>query len=222
MRYCWLLFLWFSSFQWTFAQTFFATPGPLKEQELAFQQANECYLYFENPTGDTLQLRWKRVETSYPAAWDIDLCDYGSCYTGIPASALMNPAPAQEQPYLKLIVQPDTAPGNGWLWFRVWEEGNPANFEDVFFSVFTTGTSAVSEPLSASVRVFPNPAAEWLSIQNNTGEPMQATLCSPDGLTVWAGRLPAGQTTALQTLTWPPGLYYLRTPGKTQSVLLLH
>ena len=72
------------------AQTFSAAPDPLFQKEIQFNQANECYIYFDNPSGDSLRLRWRLVESNLPEAWDADLCDYGSCYIGIPPNGLMS------------------------------------------------------------------------------------------------------------------------------------
>ena len=94
-----------------------------------------------------------------PDGWDIDLCDYGLCYVGIPAGGTMNPVSGSTQAYLKLIVQPDTIAGAGWLWFQVYEVGNNSNFVDVYFSLHTPGTSGTASPgQSAGLRIFPNPA----------------------------------------------------------------
>lgn len=204
------------------AQTFVATPDPLKTQELAWAQANEVYIFFENNSGDTLQLRWKKVEASYPASWNMDLCDYGTCYVGIPANGLMNPAGPPQQPYLKLIVQPDTFAGAGWLWFRVWEDGNPANFSDVYFNLFTTGTLALSEAPAADLRAYPNPAKGMLQLENNSDQTIPATLLDAVGKTRWAGALAPGQTCDLPTGQWPAGTYLLKTNENTRIIVILN
>lgn len=223
MRTCWLLFSWLLPLQIASAQTFFATPGPLKTQELAPEQANEVYIFFENSTADTLRLRWKKVEASYPAAWNVDLCDFGTCYVGIPAGGLMNPASAQQQPYLKLIVQPGTAPGAAWLWFRVWEDGNPTNYEDVFFNLNTSGTTAVPELQSGDLRAFPNPSRGGLLVlENNSGQPTDAALSDVSGQIRWTGVLPPGKTNIPASSTWIPGLYILKTRWKTCTVIILN
>ncbi len=107
----------FLAFGTGFAQTFQPLSGPLLVREVAFEQATECTIFFENLSGSPLQLRWRSGEVSMPDGWDIDLCDYGLCYVGIPASGVMNPISGSTQAYLKLIVQPDTVAGAGWLWF---------------------------------------------------------------------------------------------------------
>ncbi len=152
-----LLLLWANTI---FAQSFQPLPAPLLEKEVAFEQANECYIFFDNPSGDTLQLRWRRFDVSAPEDWVIDLCDYGLCYAGIPANGTMNPVYDTIQPYLKLIVQPGTTAGAAWLHFRVFEKDHESNYVDVFFSLHTPGTTSANEPEKLNFSVFPNPASD--------------------------------------------------------------
>jgi len=200
------------------AQTFFPMPGALLEQEVALEQANECYIFFDNPGGDSLRLRWKTVEESRPGGWTVDLCDFGLCYVGIPASGLMNPAVGAEQPYLKLIVQPGSIPGAGWVGFRVWEDGNPANYADVFFSVHTPGVTAAPELGQAGVRVFPNPTSGVFFVDNTGNRPLPVQLTNTWGQLIWTDNVPPGEPHMVDLATWPAGLYFLKTAAGTRVV----
>lgn len=202
-----------------FGQTFFPAPGPQVEKETPFELATECYLFFENPGGDSLQLRWKQIEVNTPASWNIDLCDYGLCYTGIPASGLMNTIADTAQAYLKLIVQPGSSPGVGWLWFRVWENGNPSNFQDVFFGLYTPGLTAVSGLPQAKVEVFPNPGTDFFYVKNPSATALPARIVNSTGQTIWSGILPAQQGQEVSCARWPAGPYYLNIRGKTQLII---
>lgn len=203
-------------------QTFFPTPAPLLEQELMPQLANECYILFENPAGDTLRLKWRKVEANFPTGWTIDLCDYGACYTGIPAQGRMNAVYDSLQPYLKLIVQPGATTGSGWLWFRVYEETNPDNFADVYFSLFTTGATAAAEPNQPGLKVFPNPATNDLFLENPADYSVQARIYNATGDLKWNNVLLPLTRTTLSLNNWPPGPYFLQTPVATRVILHTH
>lgn len=206
-----------------FSQTFFPTPGPLLQQEVALELANEGYIFFNNPSGDSLRLRWKKVETAYPAEWTIDLCDLGTCYVGIPAAGLMAVATGTTQPYLKLIVQPGTTPGSGWLWFRVYDDGQPENYADVFFSLYTPGVTAVqTPPAPSSLQAYPNPVSGVLNLDNNTENQIWARLVRVSGAVQWVGQLAARERLALDASNWPAGIYFLQTSANTQVVLRLN
>lgn len=219
MRRYWLFFLLFVAARYATGQTFFPVPDPVLEKELVPEQANECYLFLENPGGDTLQLRWKRMETSFPAEWDIDLCDLGACYVGIPAGALMAPASDTIRPYLKLIVQPGNTAGSGWLWFRVWEDGNPGNAQDVFFSVYTTGTTNTREVRTKPVRLFPNPGTGPVFLENTRQETTPVQLRDASGRLLWSGELLPLETRSIDLSNYPAGPYFLQTNYTTQTIL---
>lgn len=204
------------------AQTFFPTPAPLLEQELAPEQANECYIFFNNPSGDSLRLRWKKVEAAFPAGWTVDLCDYGTCYVGVPAAGLMNAVAGPTQPYLKLIVQPGTTPGAAWFWFRVYADGQPDHYADVFFSLHTPGVTGVDTRSETGLYAFPNPVFDILNLDNDSDHPVFARLVHVTGAMPWAGTVPAGEQLPLDTSAWPAGLYVLQTSAQTQVIVRLN
>jgi hypothetical protein len=202
------------------AQTFFPSPGPVLEQEVALQLANECTLFFNNPSGDTLQLRWRKLELNLPPDWDIDLCDYGHCYGGIPNNATMNPVYDTIQPYLKLIVQPGDTPGAAWLWFRVYELSNPDNYQDVYFSLHTPGVTGTTENASAGWRVFPNPAADWLYLENSDAADLPVSVYNNQGGLFDAVEIPRGARVSLPVGDWPTGVYWLRAASEMKKVII--
>lgn len=202
-------------------QTFQPLPSGLLQQEVLPEQANECFIFFENLGGDSLQLRWKQLEAHFPPAWIVDLCDFGHCYAGIPANGLMNKAGLADQPYLKLIVQPGAIPGDAWFWFRVWVDGEPANFADVFFSLQTPGVTAATEPPASTLHFFPNPVSDLLFLENRNNMPVPARIFDASGIPKWEGSLPPLQQTELAVGDWPPGWYIIQTPTETRVFLHL-
>jgi len=202
------------------AQTFSASPATTLDRELAFNEANECYIYFDNPSGDTLRLKWRQLEVSMPEGWSADLCDYGLCYTGIPANGTMNPVFDTIQPYLKLIVQPNAVAGTAWFWFRAIEVGNDANFEDVYFNLFTPGTVGTGSPQTSTSRIFPNPANNVLFVENKSALPLPARLTDISGRVLWQKTIAPAVMENVDLLPYPSGLYFLQMPDKTERVLL--
>lgn len=202
------------------AQTFSALPAATLDRELAFNEANECYIYFDNPSGDTLRLKWRQLEVSMPEGWSVDLCDYGLCYTGIPANGTMNPVFDTIQPYLKLIVQPNAVAGTAWLWFRAIEMGNDANFADVYFNLFTPGTVGAEEPEISIARIFPNPANSVLFVENTSALPLPARLTDISGRILWQKTILPAVMENVDLLPYPSGLYFLQMPDKSERVLL--
>lgn len=190
-------------------QTFVPAPAALLEQEVDFLQANEAFIYFQNLSPDTLHLRWRVIESSVPAGWDIDLCDYGACYIGIPPNGTMNPVYDTIQAYLKLVVQPDNHPGAAWLWFRVSEVDNPANAQDVYFSLHTPGTVAAPVPATPELlSLFPNPTtgAIWLNNPGNRNRDIR--LYDASGRLHGQTAVPPGQS-SVNVSFLPAGAYWI-------------
>lgn len=201
-------------------QTFFASPETVLHQEVQFEMANECYIYFDNPSGNPLQLHWRLVESNLPELWDVDLCDYGTCYIGIPSNGLMNPIQDTIQAYLKLIVQPGTEPGATWIWFRVYEEGNDANYQDVFYSLFTPGTLGAATPQNQTITAYPNPAKAWITLENKQALKLPASIRNARGQTFWSGELEANSSQSIQIQHWPPGFYMILSGNRSQKIIV--
>ena len=201
-------------------QTFHPASAPLLTQEVALEQANECYLYLNNPSGDTLYLKWRQLELSIPDGWDIDLCDYGLCYIGIPLNGTMNPVFDTIQPYLKLIVQPGTTPGAAWCWFRVQEVDNATNFVDLYFSLFTPGTTQTGTADLTAIRVFPNPAQNFLRIDHQGLRTFPARLSDVTGRTVWQNDVLPNAQTHIDLAGWSAGVYFLQMGNQTRRIVV--
>ena len=59
---------------------------------------------FPNTSGDSLALSWRYIDGGWTDGWDVNLCDLGECYTGVPADADMLAMGAEGAGFLKLIV----------------------------------------------------------------------------------------------------------------------
>ncbi|MCC6412734.1 MAG: T9SS type A sorting domain-containing protein [Saprospiraceae bacterium] len=216
-----LLFAFLTPYFSAFGQTFFPVGDPVVLQEMAPEQANEVYLYFNNPSGDTLRLRWRRLEVNKPNAWDIDLCDYGTCYIGIPSNSDMSFVYDTIQPYLKLIVQPGQTPGAAWLWFRVYELDNEDNFQDVYFSLHTPGVTATDEPVQpVPFEVFPNPATDMVYLTSESKEPVVCRVFDTFGRLMFEKNHLL--QTSIATADWPAGIYWINLGGENRQLCITH
>lgn len=202
------------------AQAFAPTPGPVLQQEIAFDQANECILLLENLSPAPLTLRWRRVEVNMPEDWSADLCDYGWCYNGIPGNGIMQPVGIDTMAYLKLIVQPGATAGSAWIWFRVWPDGDETHFADVYFSLHTPGTVGASSPEPLAVRIYPNPASETLFLENSGAEAAALRLFDAQGRLVRQATLPGASRDQWPAGELPAGRYWL-TDGRRQIPLVI-
>ena len=143
---------------------FGVAPHDTVRAEVQENLANEVFLYLPNQSQDSIQLKWRRIFQEQTPGWIIDICDYGTCYDGIPASGLMNMLGPQTEAYLKLIVQPNGLPGMANLGFRVSLESDPLLFRDVYFEI-TAGVSSVAQTIRTFKPPYPNPTSHLVSIE---------------------------------------------------------
>lgn len=206
------LFLWSV---WTLnGQSFSPLPSSVLEREVLPDAANECYLYFDDFSSDTLHLKWRLGSADMPEGWNISLCDYGTCYEGIPGGKTMLPAPDTIRPYLKLLVQPGAVSGSAWVWFRVFNVQDESDFQDVYFSLFTPGiTGTAPETTSKTARFYPNPVREELHLSGGQGA---ARIFTAHGCLMWQG---GENESTIHVTNWPSGIYYIQQ-GNQKSLLL--
>lgn len=113
---------------------------------------------FPNQTEDSLALSWRWIDGGWTDGWDVNLCDLGECYTGIPNSADMMSCPADGAGYLKLLVNALSLEGECVLHFWVWPTGNPDALVNVYYDLRNGAVSQVSSALAEVPLVaWPNP-----------------------------------------------------------------
>ena len=170
---------------------------------------------FPNQTGDSLALSWRWVDGGWTETWDINLCDLGECYTGVPADADMMPMGPEGAGFLELIVNSLETEGNCFLHFWVWPTGNQDALVNVFFDL-RSDASVVSVPELANPRpvLYPVPATsgtplvlEWPDAKMRPGT---VQLFGPTGALLSCTPEWTGTHYQLNTENLPVGSYLLR------------
>ena len=203
------------------AQTLLPLPSDSVHAIVSLGQANEVLLEFANPGPDSLHLRWKLLESELPAGWDVDLCDHGNCYTGIPSTAMMVPAPPGVNPYLKLIVQPGALHGQGKLSFRVYLVQDISQAVTVHFRLTTSATSITQQPFAGSLRAYPNPVGELLFLEYSGTEPAPSLeVIGPDGRKVAAPFQVQFGLNAVDVTSWPQGVNHIISLSGSKLTIL--
>jgi hypothetical protein len=117
-------------------------------------------------------------------------------------------------------VQPGNTAGATWIWYRVYEDGNPDNFVDVFFSLYTPGTLFTNAPEEIKLKAFPNPVVSDLFIENELALPLPSRMINSAGQLMWQGVVSASGSQQIIVSTWPAGVYFLHHENGTQKILI--
>lgn len=196
------------------AQTLLPLPSDSMFAVVSLGQANEVLIEFANPGPDSLHLRWKLLEADLPAGWDVDLCDHGGCYTGIPSTGVMVPAPQGVNPYLKLIVQPGSMQGEAMISFRVYLAHDLNQAVTVHFLLATSATTGFPTQDTTRLRAYPNPVRDLLFLEYIGTKPMSAwRVFGPDGKQVAIGPPLTHGLHHLDVTSWPLGINYIVSPN---------
>ena len=132
---------------------------------------------FPNASGDSLGLSWRWVDGGWTEGWDVNLCDLGECYTGVPADADMLPMGPEGAGFLKLIVNSLEIEGHCFLHFWVWPTGNQDALVLVYFELMNDAAVGISDALQSartefSVHPIPCPVGVFSTSRAALMDPM--------------------------------------------------
>ncbi len=129
------------------------------------------YINFTTPTPEAITFKFERIANTIPAGWDYSLCDYTSCYVGIPATGTMTPislADAQNGigGYFNLSVNPKNVEGVGFLELYVYDANDHERGDTVSWTLTYNKAVSTNELEAAkSFKIYPNPAQDVLNIE---------------------------------------------------------
>ena len=115
------------------------------------------------------------IENTVPDDWDYSLCDYTTCYIGIPAKSDMRRISLEEskngqQGFLKFNVLTTESNGNYVVKFYVYDSMDHDRGDTVIFN-FSNSTVSVSDVKKISpVTLYPNPTTGSVYIETIEGD----------------------------------------------------
>ena len=170
------------------AQNYTISPSNTVNVTAAYNDLNVFDIYMSNTASSRISLSWTLVSNNLVQGWDYSICDLGTCYPGIPASATMDSVDAGGMGFLGLNVNPYAIPGTGSVIIYVYETQFPNNGDTLTWNVTSSPTAITEHDNALRVNAYPNPAAdhinielggytseaEYVSIYNITGEKMMS------------------------------------------------
>jgi len=90
---------------------------------------------FLNTTSYNLELKWTRLENTFPKEWDYSMCAFGRCQVGIPEGGTLRPVYPGKSGFLAIHVLPKGSKGAGTVKFRLFDPADDRNAQILEFRV---------------------------------------------------------------------------------------
>lgn len=191
------------------AQHFIFTPT---DDYVGYQNLEEYKnhtVYQQNLTGSELILSWENLGFDFPWDWTVLTCDFGGCYSGIPAGSTMLPISDTIKGFLKLTVNANGVPGTGTVTFKVWDFKYPNQCDTVSFAVHAGVFTGIENDLQENrMQVYPNPATDRLTIEN-VNEQSFIKLVNHMGQVVFERKIHLSGHLTIDVSEYSPGIYFL-------------
>lgn len=191
------------------AQSFIFDPDSYHEKPVSAYTYSSHSIFMKNLTGGELVLGWELISQDLPPAWDADLCDFISCYPGIPDSGVMMAISDTTRGFLRIILNPNDKPGSGTVVFKVFDHDNPETADTCTFVIHAGDvTSVLGKPSGEKVRIFPVPADHDLIVEASPAFiPAYIKIFDVHGHRVLEQSLAGERTTKISTRQIHGGVY---------------
>ena len=136
------------------------TPAPAAETDI------EAHIDISNLTNEEISVKWNRLTIEIGQGCNTQVCDFNACYAHwIDSKAFNMPADTTGEIILHLVKNAGVE-CCAIIHLQLWDEGNTADTLTAMFLYNQCASSAGYELPAADVRAFPNPATDFVQLQN--------------------------------------------------------
>jgi hypothetical protein len=123
---------------------------------------------FKNTSNSTKKFAWKRTIVAMTNSWQALVCDAKGCWNAqnSESSEQIDVGPNSTS-ILDVNIRPNHTAGSATIEVKVYEIGNEANAVTGRYLFTTTTATKEAAKSNSGVRVFPNPATDFFSIQDD-------------------------------------------------------
>jgi hypothetical protein len=152
-------------------QNFSYSPTAHVEGELS-SDVTEFTVNIATDNPEAIGYAWKTVKNSLVFGWDFSLCDYNTCYIGIPTEGVMSPISKEEamagtKGFFKITFLGTQTKGQGELSFYVYDENDENRGDTVSFKL-SYGSVSMETVDNKAFKTYPNPANSVLNLDIST------------------------------------------------------
>ncbi|MFT7604742.1 MAG: hypothetical protein ACI8VT_002332 [Saprospiraceae bacterium] len=132
------------------------------------------YIKFTTPSPEEITYKYEKISNSMPAEWDFSLCDYNSCYVGVPDLGTMTTITLVDSQnevggFFNLTANSQGVSGEGTIVMYVFDSNDHERGDTVSWHLSFEGIVSINEfEASESFKVYPNPATDLLNIASES------------------------------------------------------
>jgi Secretion system C-terminal sorting domain len=123
---------------------------------------------FKNTSSTSKKFVWRRTIVAMTNGWQSLVCDAGGCWTsGVSEAPDQITVAANSTSIMNVYIRPNRLVGAATIEIKIYEFGNEANAVTGRYLFSTTTPTKDVAKSNASVKIYPNPASDFFSIQDD-------------------------------------------------------
>jgi hypothetical protein len=198
------------------AQTITYSPAKTFSAGIIPQTPDNFFITIRNNGTTKINLTYTNVSYSFPAGWNVGVCDTYNCMGGINPGNWnldsLKPGSGNEF-YIELSVDPGTIIGNGYLKVHIWQNDFPNQVDTLVWKISSSGVGITEITDNKSIHVFPNPVKDILTLNNVLAENSSATLTDALGRNMITANINSTQN-SIDVSSLAKGIYTLVIESK--------
>ncbi len=209
---------------------FSSTPDTINLAKPADFEFFYDYVLFDNNTSDTLYMRWKKVflevdplQSHGGGGWEISIQDptqYHPFGYGIDSAEFYLPTiPTGQTNKFILHVKPNEYAGTLHAKYLFYPIDNPADTSSVVLNYLGLEVVSTQEFSDGKIEVAPNPATDFIKIENLSMSKKGMRLMDMNGKVWKADFLEAESSREISISTYPSGVYFLVFEKEKETVI---
>jgi len=194
---------------------FTITPNPVYEEGVAPEDFEGVgYATITNETEEDLNLTWSRSVIEITEGWTSAICDVNQCYLPNISSQPFDLA-AGDSGAMDVHVYPNGFEGAAIIKVVVHRTDDP--FVSTSATYYFNQAVGITEKFSEAIKIYPNPAQDYISIDNSENLVVKADIYNLSGQLVLSTNLNGNEIINIQNLS--AGNYILKlSNGNSQIV----